>query len=154
VDQTPDAAELGTLALFSGLRGEELEALASTARVESYAPGAIVFSEGDPPGDLYVIEAGRVTLSMRVPGRSETSVLSLRPGELLGWSALLRRPRVATARVVAPATLLAFHAPALLELCERDVAIGYRVMRQAFEELADRLSDTRLQLLDVFGRPR
>jgi hypothetical protein len=43
------------------------------------------------------------------------------------------------------------NASALLELCEHDPRVGHRVMALAFEEVADRLHATRLQLLDVFG---
>lgn len=150
---TPTAEDIGRLALFASLRREEHETLAAMARIEAFPAGSAVFSEGDPPGDLYYLLEGRVTLCMRVPGRPDTCFLSLRHGELLGWSALLRRRRVATARVVAPSKLLRFEASALLDLCERDQAVGYVVMKQAFEELADRLGDTRLQLLDMFGRP-
>ena len=80
-------------------------------------------------------------------------MLSLRAGELLGWSALLRRPRVATARVVRDARLLRFPASPLLELCELDHDVGYALLRVAFEEVAERLHHTRLQLLDIFQNP-
>lgn len=149
----PSVEEVAGLGLFASLRAEEHAALAAMAVRESFPAGSTVFAEGDPPGDLYFVLEGRVTLCQRVTGRADTCFLSLRHGELLGWSALLRRPRVATARVVVASELLRFPASDLLELCERDPAVGYCVMRHAFEELADRLSDTRLQLLDMFGRP-
>lgn len=149
----PTAEEVGALSLFSGLSRSEHEALANIATVETHAAGTTVFAEGDAPGDLYVVIDGRVTLCMRVPGQPETCFLSLRAGELLGWSALLRRRRVATARVVQPTRLLRLPASDLLELCETDHSIGYVFMRQAFEEMADRLHSTRLQLLDMFGKP-
>ncbi|HJL18782.1 MAG TPA: cyclic nucleotide-binding domain-containing protein [Sandaracinaceae bacterium LLY-WYZ-13_1] len=149
----PSADEVGQLSLFSGLSRDEHERLAALAEVETFEAGTTVFDEGDPPGDLYVMLDGRVTLCMRVPGQPETCFLSLRSGELLGWSALLRRRRVATARVVQRAQLLRIGASGLLELCEEDHHVGYALMRQAFEEMADRLQGTRLQLLDMFGKP-
>ena len=149
----PTADQVGALTLFSGLSREEHETLAAMATLEAHPAGTTIFREGDPPGDLYVVLEGRVTLCMRVPGQPETCFLSLRSGELLGWSALLCRRRVATARVVQPAKLLRLGASDLLELCESDHSIGYVFMRQAFEELADRLQSTRLQLLDMFGKP-
>ncbi len=148
----PSAEQVAGLALFAGLRRDEQQRLANLALVESFPAGSTVFEEGDPPGDLYFLLEGRITLCMRVDGRPDTCFLSLRHGELLGWSALLKRRRVATARVVQPTTLLRFPASELLVLCEKDHDVGYCVMRQAFEEIADRLADTRLQLLDMFGR--
>lgn len=150
----PTADDVGRLALFASLRREEHDTLAAMCRAEAFPAGAVVFEEGDAPGDLYFLLEGRVTLCMRVPGQPDTCFLSLRHGELLGWSALLRRRRVATARVVTRSELLRFDASQLLELCERDPAVGYCVMKQAFEEIADRLSDTRLQLIDMFGQRR
>jgi CRP-like cAMP-binding protein len=75
----------------------------------------------------------------------------LRPGELLGWSALLGRRRVATARAATPCRLLRVEGSGLLSLCEEDARVGYAVMRDAFEALADRLQGTRLQLFDLYG---
>lgn len=148
----PTAEEVGALSLFCALSRDEHEQLAAMATLETHPAGTTLFSEGAPPGDLYVVLSGRVTLCMRVPGQPETCFLSLRAGELLGWSALLNRRRVATARVVQPAKLLRLPASDLLELCEADHDVGYVFMRQAFEELADRLHSTRLQLLDMFGK--
>ena len=149
----PTADQVGALSLFCALRREEHERLADLAILEAFPAGTTIFDEGDPPGDLYVVLEGRVTLCMRVPAQPETCFLSLRAGELLGWSALLRRRRVATARTVQPARLLRLPSSDLLELCEADHDVGYVFMRRAFEELADRLQSTRLQLLDMFGKP-
>ena len=144
--------EVGQLQLFTGLSPSELAQLAQMSEVVSIEAGKTLFEEGDPPGDLYVMLDGRVTLCMRVPGRPDTCFLSLRAGELLGWSALLARPRVATARVMQTTRLLRLPASDVLELCESNEHVGYAIMRQAFEEMADRLHSTRLQLLDMFGQ--
>jgi CRP-like cAMP-binding protein len=149
----PSADEVAQLSLFGGLSRQEHERLAALATVELHDAGTTVFGDGDPPGDFYVLLDGRVTLCMRVPSRPETCFLSLRAGELLGWSALLCRRRVATARVVQPTRLLRLRASELLELCEQDHHVGYAIMKAAFEEMADRLQATRLQLLDMFGKP-
>ncbi|HJK93648.1 MAG TPA: cyclic nucleotide-binding domain-containing protein [Polyangiaceae bacterium LLY-WYZ-15_(1-7)] len=144
--------ELREATLFASLGQEDLDGLARIATAEERGAGDVLFAEGDPPGDVYVVVGGRVTLCMAIDGgEGETCFLTLRRGELLGWTALLRRERVATARVVQPARLLRFGASDLLELCEEDHDVGYAIMRAAFEELADRLQHTRVQLLDMYG---
>lgn len=150
----PSADVVSGILLFAGLTREEHERLAALSLVERYAAGQNVFAEGDPPGDLYVVLDGRVTLTLRVPGEPDRSVLSLRAGELLGWSSLIGRARVATATATLPTELLRMPRSDLLLLCETDHHVGYALMRQAFEEVADRLVQTRLQLLDVFGTRR
>lgn len=146
--------ESRTLASFPGLATLPADALTSIAALtseERHRADSLLFTEGDAPGDLYWIVRGHVQLTQRFEGRGTTAVLTLSDGELLGWSALLRRPRVASARALTETVLLRMNASALLELCEQDPRIGHRVMALAFEEVADRLHATRLQLLDVFG---
>lgn len=150
----PSPDVIRELVLFAGLDRKEHERLAAIARVERHDAGAQLFVEGDPPGDLYVVLDGRVLLSVKVPGEPERSLMSLRAGELLGWTALLGRRRVATATAVLDSEVLRLPRSDLLELCESDHDVGYAIMRQAFEEMADRLLATRLQLLDVFGPRR
>ncbi len=68
--------------------------------------GTVLFREGEPGHDMYVIQAGRVELLRKVKDRD--SVLAvLPPGEFFGEMAILNnRPRSATAIVVEDARLL------------------------------------------------
>jgi CRP-like cAMP-binding protein len=147
----PSPREVAEVPLFCGLTPEEHARIAALAEIETFSAGSTLFVEGDPPGDLYILLEGRVTLCMRVAGRPDTCFLSLHQSELVGWSSLLVRPRVATARVVQPSRLLRLRTSEMLELCETDHHVGYAIMKQAFEEMAERLQTTRLQLLDMFG---
>lgn len=149
----PSAETVGSVLLFTGLSHEEHERLAAISFVEELPAGSRIFSEGDPPDDLWVMLEGRVALTMKTFGQPDKNVLTLRAGELLGWSALIGRKRVASADAVLDTRLLRMPRSELLELCESDHHVGYAVMRQAFEEMADRLLATRLQLLDIFGKP-
>jgi CRP-like cAMP-binding protein len=133
------------------LAPDALDAVAAIAAIEAVSAGTVLFREGDSPGDIYFVLEGRVTLTMRA-GASQSSVLSLGTDELVGWSSLLHRRRVATAVVSQGGRLLRVSASALLELCERDPSVGYAVMAQAFEDVSDRLVDTRMQLLDLYGK--
>jgi CRP-like cAMP-binding protein len=79
-------------------------------------------------------------------------ILSLGPGELVGWTALLGGTWTATARAVERSTLLRLPGVELWALCEREHDIGYAIMKRLFAAMALRLHDTRLQLLDMFGK--
>ncbi|MBX7191233.1 MAG: Crp/Fnr family transcriptional regulator [Sandaracinaceae bacterium] len=148
---TVEPAVLAELPLFRPLPLEARAALAALASMEKRPSGFVIFEEGDPPGDVFFVLDGRITLTMGA-GAGASSARSLAPAEIVGWSSLLGRPRVARAVVSRAATLVRIPASDVLELCERDPRVGYAVMAQAFEQVADRLVDTRMQLLDLYGK--
>lgn len=148
-----DVTELcARLPAFVDLDDAERAAVAALARVEQVPAGTTLFRESDPADDLRFIVEGRISLGMRFGGRGEVIVLSLGPGELLGWSALLGGTWTATARAVERSTLLRLPGAELSALCAREHAIGYGLMKRLFAAMARRLHDTRLQLLDMFGK--
>jgi CRP/FNR family transcriptional regulator, cyclic AMP receptor protein len=154
--------ELRALALWSRLGVDHLERVARMARRQEVPGGVVLFREGEPADTVYLIIEGRVSLSLRVPGRDDAIVGTLAAGELLGWSALLpdqapgsapERAWTATARTLAPGSLLVIPRQELVAACELNHEIGYYVMRNALSAVASRLRDTRIQLLDMFGNP-
>jgi CRP-like cAMP-binding protein len=147
-----DPERLRAIPAFREASASALETLAAAGDEVVVAQGSLLFAEGDPADDVYFVLEGRITLSLRVGGR-EILVLSLGPGELTGWSGLLPHGRVATARASLPSRTLRLPGRVVLDACEADHELGYRIMRHLFGELARRLHDTRLQLLDVFGNP-
>jgi CRP-like cAMP-binding protein len=143
-----------TLPLVAGLDAGGQTQLSSLAELEPAEPGDVLFREGDPSDCVYVVGSGHVSLTMAVERRGESTILSLGQGDLLGWSGLERgRTRVATARATERSELYRLPSEPLLALCERDHEVGYAIMKQAFRELAARLHETRLQLLDMFRTP-
>jgi CRP-like cAMP-binding protein len=67
------------------------------AQIEFQA-GKLIFSQGDPGGDLYFIKGGEVEV-FRVENGLEISLATLREGEVLGiMTCLTREPRLASAR--------------------------------------------------------
>lgn len=149
---TVDPSVIARVSAFSSLDDADKRAIAAVATEETISAGTAIFRESDPSEDVYFVTAGRVSLSMRVDGAGEMIILSVGPGELLGWSGLLGGRRVATGRVIESGTVLRLPGKELSALCERNHRIGYVVMKQLFAALAQRLHDTRLQMLDMFGK--
>lgn len=149
-------AELLRLPIGEVIGRGHLERLAAIGGVERFEQGAAIFGEGEPADVLRIVVDGRIALELGAPGRPPISVAALSRGDLLGWSALLGRagssvPWSTTARATKPSHCLAFDGSALRELCEFDHELGYYVMRHAFEVVAQRLTDARVQLLDLYG---
>jgi len=126
--------------------------LAEIARWKFCPAGTVLFREGEGCDSFYVVHRGHITLEMCLPARGCTRLLTLGPGEVVAWSALVGDGRMtATAVAVDDAELIELSAAKVLERCDADPQFGYRVMRRLAAALAKRLLATRLQMLDLFS---
>jgi CRP/FNR family transcriptional regulator, cyclic AMP receptor protein len=145
-------ALLKQLNFSAGLPDAVLTKMAALAMICDYRAGSKLFREGSEYDRLLIIIQGRVALDMHVPGRPEVRILSLGPGDVVAWSALIGNGRMTTSAVALKDTqVVSIQARDLLSLCEANHSLGYHVMRQLGHALADRLVATRLQLLDLFA---
>jgi CRP-like cAMP-binding protein len=109
--------------------------------------------EGDPADAFYVIRAGAVALETAVPGRGPVMLQTLHDGEILGWSWLVAPHRTAfDARALDVTHTIAFDGACLRGRCESDPGIGFDLLKLVASVLAERLQDTRLRLLDLYGQ--
>jgi MFS family permease len=89
--------------IFAPLPEPALEALAARLEPRHVEAGAVIFNQGDPGDEYYVIDAGRV--SVAVDGET---VAELGPGEGFGEIALVRDvPRTATVTALTELSLYA-----------------------------------------------
>jgi len=131
---------------------EHLEEIAEIAKLVSYDADELVFREGDPTDFVYFIVCGGVSLQMCSPGVGCKKILTLGPGEILGWSAILEQTHLtATARTINPTRLVQVHAGLLLTLCDHNPQFGHEMMQRTALALAKRLNAARIQLLDLYG---
>jgi CRP-like cAMP-binding protein len=131
---------------------EHLVELANVASLRDFNAREVVFREGEVAKHVYLVVFGNVSLEICAPGIGCKRILTVGPGELLGWSALLDQSRwTATARTMTPTQLVALDAAPLLAICENNPQFGYEFMRRAMFALTTRLNSTRMQLLDVYG---
>jgi len=155
-DMMPSSAlprELRESRFFSGLLETHVERIASASRLVEFSGGTTIFREGCENRNLYLIHDGQVTLEMNVPIRGRVPILSLGPGDVLAWSAVLGDAcsMTATAIAVEPTKVLEIPGEILRALCDADHDLGYRFFRQLASALSLRLVATRLQLLDLFS---
>ncbi|MEX0818032.1 MAG: cyclic nucleotide-binding domain-containing protein [Pirellulaceae bacterium] len=143
---------LEELHFSAGLPAEVLGQLATESTFQQARAGVVLFREGAPNRNLYLISSGRLALEMNVPGRGAVRILTLGPGEMAGWSALLDQGKMtASAVAVQDSEVIVAAADKLRHLCETNHDFGYHLMRQMAEALSERLVATRLQLLDLFA---
>lgn len=143
---------LRSVKLLQGIAENHLHQLAVSAVVQHYAPGSTLFQENAVHHTFYLIVEGTVALDIHIPRRGTKRVLSVEPGEILAWSAILGNGVMTTSAVTTAATsLIAWPAQKLLALCESDHEIGFRFMQRIAQALSRRLTATRLQLLDMYA---
>jgi CRP-like cAMP-binding protein len=136
---------------LSELPADIARRVASAFRSRKYPAGSFIFREGEVVDDVFVVASGEVALEMVVPTRGRQRILSLGPGDLLGWSPLLGSGAMsATAIALNETELFSASAEELRLLFESDYDVGYYFMREVARSLAKRLLATRLQMLDVF----
>jgi CRP-like cAMP-binding protein len=143
---------LEQLRFSAPLPREVLEQLAAESTVRRVPAGTYLFREGSDNRNLYLIRSGRLALEMNVPGRGEVRILTLGPGEMAGWSALLGDGKMTAGAVAVEDTeVVAAEADKLRQLCQSNRDFGYHLMRRMAAALSQRLLATRLQLLDLFA---
>ena len=151
--ESPVVATLRANPWFAALQPEHFDKLAAVAQETSWSAGQVIFREGDVHDRFYLILEGTVALEIYVPNRGRTTILTIGPNEVLGWSAVLpgTQQKTAGARASQPTRAVAFDAAGLRAACDEDHELGYYFYRRMTNVIAGRLTATRLQLLDMYA---
>jgi CRP/FNR family transcriptional regulator, cyclic AMP receptor protein len=150
----PPGSALACHEFIRGMPQHLVDRLAAVARYEDVPAGFRFFEEGGRADRFWLIQAGRVTLDMHVPGRGSAIVESLGRGTVLGWSWLF--PPYAWrfgAVAVEPVRAIVLDARMVRVLCATDPVLGYELTRRFAAVMLDRLQSTRLRLLDTYAAP-
>jgi CRP-like cAMP-binding protein len=129
-------------------------ALARIARLEVLAPGTVALREGRPTERLGVVIDGRLSVRTRVPGHPDVTLLTLEPGDVFGWSAVLDGTATSSVVALRESTVMVFDRGDLMRVVEGNAGVAAVVYRRLLKTVADRLVRTRLQLLEVYGPGR
>jgi CRP-like cAMP-binding protein len=139
--------------LTHGLSAETRVRLSELGRLSSVDAGTVLMREGVPTDFLAVVLEGRVGLRLRVPERGPVTILTVEPGDVLGWSAVVPPFRAtSTAVALTPTELAVFDGPALRAALDADPTLAGELYPVLLAAVARRLEGTRQQLLDLFSR--
>lgn len=132
-----------------GLSQRHVQTLLVGAAVMEFEPGEIIFREGEPANQFYLIESGEVELQSRSAGCGTVRVQTLGEGEALGWSWLF--PPFAwhfQARALEPTHVICCDGAHLLVEAEEDHVFGYELMKRVSQIIIHRLQATRKRLVE------
>ncbi len=140
---------------FAGLSEDRILLVAGCARNVRFDPGQYLSRTGESADEFYLIRHGRVALELSAPGRGSISFETLSPGDVvgLGWLIPPYR-RTSDARALDLVRAIGMDAKCLRGKCDADHDLGYEMMQRFVPRVVERLYQTRLQLLDVYGKPR
>ena len=137
---------------LSTLAPAHLATIAGCATNVVFEAGETIMREGEQADAFFVVRHGAVALETVVPQRGAVTIETLHDGDLLGWSWLVPPYRTAfDARSVGTTRAISFDGACLRGKCDADPALGYALLKIVAVVFTDRLRDTRLRLLDLYG---
>jgi CRP/FNR family transcriptional regulator, cyclic AMP receptor protein len=137
---------------FHGLDKSFLELAVGCASNARFEAGQFIFHEGEAADQFYLLREGRVALQVSAPGRGAATFLTLGAGEVFGVNWLVPPYRwVYDAKALEGARIIAMDAKCLRNKCEADHDLGYEITKRLMPVLIERLHETRLQFLDLYG---
>jgi CRP-like cAMP-binding protein len=149
-----DRSLLAGVALFEGLSAEALTTVAQAGASRHLERGDLLFRQGEPADELFVVRSGRLAIATRSIDGRESMVALMEPGDLFGEMALFDgRGRSTDARALEASEVLVIpFGPVKAALEQQPDALWHVVellagrLRTTDEALADSV------FLDVPGR--
>jgi len=150
----PERRLLDSTELFAALPEDALEELRAQARVQTYARNEVLFRQGDPADDLFVVQDGRIAIAQQSGDGRESVVAVLEAGGLFGDLPLFDgAPRSADVRALTDTTVVALaYEPvrAVLQARPELLWVMVRMLAQRLRATDEALADS--VFLDVPAR--
>jgi CRP/FNR family cyclic AMP-dependent transcriptional regulator len=132
-------------AFLHGLSNHHLMTLASGVRPFQAKAGELLGRQGAAANAFYLIQAGHVEIKSRDSRGERRTVLTVGPGEIVGWSWLLPPHRWQfDCQAQDQVEGLAFDAEWLRDQCERNHELGYHLLKHLLAVVAGRLAASRV----------
>ncbi|MGP0095256.1 MAG: cyclic nucleotide-binding domain-containing protein [Xanthobacteraceae bacterium] len=138
---------------FAGFEAELGQVISGCARNHRFEAGQYLAHEGDPADEFYLIRQGKVALEILPPGQPAVVFATEGEGEIVGaaWLVPPYRWRF-DARAMELTRAIGIDAKCLRDKCEADNHLGYEMMKRFLPVVVQRLDESRLQMLDVYGK--
>jgi CRP-like cAMP-binding protein len=125
-------------------------------RRQSFAAGEVIVQEGQHDRFLYLIEEGSADVVCDVwledDRHIRPGIWVLGPGDLFGELVLFdQRPRAASVVARTPGRLVAIDADSLRDFLDAHPEVGYRLLKELFALLTERLRRANQRLESVFA---
>jgi Zn finger protein HypA/HybF involved in hydrogenase expression/CRP-like cAMP-binding protein len=142
---------LQEIKFLDGFDTDHLERIANFSQMRRFEKDETLFDEGQFADNLYLIVSGSVLLEVSTAATGSKHILTVREGELLGWSSMTDyRKYAAKAVAVTPVNAVQIDGSLLKAMCDADPGFGYEFLRRTMIALARRLTTTWKQLAELY----
>ncbi|MBU1863648.1 MAG: cyclic nucleotide-binding domain-containing protein [Candidatus Omnitrophica bacterium] len=133
---------------FKDLKQEYFDFIVGCASNVRFRPDEVIFKEGEPAEKFYLIREGLVAIEVLTGQYDAISIQTIKEGEILGWSWLIPPHRARfNCRAVKDTRAIALDGTCLRNKCMENHELGFELMMRLTKIFAQRLEQTRLQLL-------
>ncbi len=151
-EDVPSLEQLSDIGLFGGLDPTTLAEFVQRLPVLRIKPGDVIFREGDPGRELFVLLDGEMEVIKQSKTQRESRVAIFGPGDWFGEMSILDiMPRSATVRALAPSRVLKMSASDLETLYRRDPKVYAILVLNIAREMSRRLRVADGILADVLA---
>lgn len=131
--------------LFHYFSFKQLMAVSGIAETVHYPPGEVLFEEGQPGSDLYILLRGEVAII-----QAGAELARLGPGGHFGEMGLVDdAPRSATVRAASPITSAVIRRDVLMDLLRREPPLAVKLLWSFVQTLSGRLRSVNQDLSDA-----
>ncbi len=151
--QTPHAF-LRNVPIFSGFNDDHIENLSKLVKLQTFKGEEIIFNQEDKGDALFIIQTGRIKVSLFSEAGKEIILSILKEGDFFGEMALIDgEPRSANVTAIDPTELLILERIDFMNYLKQSPDLTLMLLIEMSRRL--RIADDKigsLALLDVYGR--
>jgi CRP-like cAMP-binding protein len=138
--------------LFRGLDSKQLQPFTKHFTEMNFQVGEVIFSQGNPAQNLYILSEGEVTLGIKTKGEIDITAYSVgKKGEIFGLPCLIKPYRNNVSAVCKRRTrVFAIHGEVLRRLMMKNRRVGIEMMEKVAEIYYNRLNSTRAMIANLF----
>ncbi len=149
------------LDIFNELTIDEIKKIQPHCTRETYQLDQMLFEEGEPAEEMWIVSEGEVALRFKMPGNrplKEESTLSthhkdIPESQVFGWSCFIKPYRMRLSAFCASrrCTAIKINRTALNEIMESDTDIGYKIMKYLVQVVGYRFNQFRDEVAKFMG---
>ena len=135
------------------LSDEHSDKVMDCATEKTFKSGDWIIKTDDEAKSFFLILSGHVALDIDLPNEGPKRIITLSQGDLLGLSWMVAPFKWQfSGQAQEDVEALEVDAVKIRQLCESNHEFGYQLMSNMLRMMGERITATRMQLLDIYGK--